>query len=185
LTKNQLITSLYSSADIDAYIRRHVAPHDFDDFKQDIFLILLNKKEGHLETRENIVGYVKQIIRRETGETGRLRNKYRIVGEVTESHDKPYESDYEYKLRCEECEGVIIREFEKIGGDGEMPYYRKLIEEVVKEGSHRKVADKIGIPRRTISRHVGKVKQYLNDNPDVAKCLPCLGMGVPTRYGEV
>jgi hypothetical protein len=185
LTKNQLIASLYSSADIDAYIRRHVTPHDFDDFKQDIFLILLNKKEGHLETRENIVGYVKQIIRRETGETGRLRNKYRIVSEVTESHDTPYENDYEYKLRCEECEGIIIREFKKIGGNGEMPYYRMLIEEVVKEGSQGKVAKKIGIPQQTISRHVIKVKQYLNDNPDVAKCLPCLGMGVPTRYGEV
>ncbi len=167
-----IISILYTSRELDECISKVVAPRHRDDFKQELFLILLEKPPQEIvriaETGKLLYYVVRIILNLSRQERNIYHTKY--LDKKTEYNTDRVLQSCEEELGIEErqeketAEDAALYEFRLMDDKlrpGGFPYYRSLVELVVKYGSLREAEQATGIPRSTLHDTIVKVRNYL------------------------
>jgi len=159
---NQIISKLYLSKDIDDCICKMIDIRYREDFKQELFLILLAKPDQVIDAEANgkLKYYVVRIIINLSRQSRNIYfKKYldnkTIYGDIS---DRPDE------MICDsiEKEEKILKEIGNMDEDLGTFYYRELVKLVAQEGSISKAGRKVGIPKSSISKAIKRVREHLN-----------------------
>jgi len=183
MTASQVIEQIYKSKDLDNCINKLVRKDHREDFKQEIILILLEKPEETILQLHHAAGLTYYVVRIVLNLINQKRNIYhRTYNDTTVTYDtdkvsetlkEPEPVDFEERIKEEEREILMVKEItDGLNINYETFYYRKIVEAVDKHGGVRAAAAATGIPRTTISRAMGKVKEYLNsvyNDPETIK----------------
>lgn len=174
---NRLIADLYQNQELNDCIHKFIPATHREDFKQELFLILLEKPHEEIirisETGKLVYYVVRIILNLYRQERNVFHTKYldkRIEYDTEKTNSFQPEVEYftiDKRQELEELEERFLQELDGI--DGKMggidyPYYQSLVELIVKYGSMAEVSRQTGIPKCTISRSVKRVRNYLNDN---------------------
>ena len=170
MTVTQIIEQLYRSKDLDDCIRKTVRPDLQSDFKHELILILYDKSPEliqRLHEAKQLTFYVVRIILNLVNQSRNIYHKTYINPAITYDNDKlkdKYEEseNFEERLKKEEKELKILKAFDNLDSVFNTFYYRRLIQEVAKQGGVRKASRATGIPRSSISDSIKKVREHLN-----------------------
>jgi len=170
VTVTQIIEQLYRSKDLDDCIRKTVRPDLQSDFKHELILILYDKSPEliqRLHEAKQLTFYVVRIILNLVNQSRNIYHKTYINPAITYDNDKlkdKYEEseNFEERLKKEEKELKILKAFDNLDSVFNTFYYRRLIQEVAKQGGVRKASRATGIPRSSISDSIKKVREHLN-----------------------
>jgi hypothetical protein len=170
------LTELYNSKQLNDCIDKFVKPDYRDDFRQELFLILLTKPEPELRSiieQGNIIYYVVRIIinlSRQDKNTFQLTYFDKKIDYDTEKvlySRSPADFDtIGERQNREDKEDAMLKELEGIDskmGSNNFPYYEKIIKIIAEQGSLRKAAEITGIPKSTIHSSVKKVRGHFKD----------------------
>lgn len=175
VTINQIAEELFSSKEVDNCIKKVVAPEYFDDFKQELFLIILNDTTGSFmrayKDGKHRFHTVRTILNLTKYTRGVFHKKYLEPESMT--------VEFTESVPCQPCEGIEIRRFKEEREDRVLeeikhmdeseglktksgyPFYLASIEAVRKYGGIRKASRATGIPKSTLARAVIKVREHL------------------------
>lgn len=173
-----IISDLYNSPEVNDCIKKVVDRGPRDDFKQELYVILLEypcDKIVEVSNQGKIKYFVARIIinlfnqERNVFQKKYLNNKIDYDTEKVLYHSLP-PSDYnhmEERKRREDVEDIILEGAEGIDermGNDSFPYYENLIQALKKHGSMREVSRELGIPIASISMAIKRVRTHLKDN---------------------
>lgn len=172
MTATKVLTDLYRSADLDQCITKLVPRDHREDFKQELLLILCEKKDDLILNLYNTSGLTYYVVRVVLNLVNQKRNVYHRIyrdQKVTYDTDKINATvqaaealDIHERALCEDREAKSVKEIlNGLNINRETFYYRKLVEAVDEHGGVRAAAAATGIPRTTISRAMAKVREYL------------------------
>lgn len=165
----EIISDLYFNKDLDDCIRKVVAEKHREDFKQELFLILLENPERLTEAHANnkLVYYIVRIVLNLCHRTRNpIYKRYfdkRVVynSEMLDSFLPCESPDFDERIKKEQKETAMITELENLDTHFGTFYYRELVNLVAKDGSMRATGRRLGIPVCSISRAVKKVRNHL------------------------
>lgn len=172
-----IIADLYTNQAIDDCIVKVVDRGPRDDFKQELFLILLEKPAEEIERIDQegkilyyVVRIILNLIRQERNVYHKTYLEKKIdydTEKVLYSRSPAEHGTIEERQEREDREDSFLVELEgidaKIGNKG-YPYHQELINLIVKHGGIRETSRQTGIPKTTVARAVHKVRSHLNDN---------------------
>lgn len=166
---DKIISDLYQLKELDDCISKFIRPNHRDDFKQDLFLILYDRRveltEAHRKGGERF--YVVRIIinlatqKRNIYHKNYLGHESKTLLGCNERFfiDKP--EDIEQRKKEEKDEQKMVEEINNLDDTFGTFYFRVLCELVAKHGSMREVSRRTGIDVSVISRSIKKVREYL------------------------
>jgi len=170
------LTELYNSKQLNECIQKFVKPDYRDDFKQELFLILLTKPKAELRDiieQGNIIYYTVRII---INLSRQNKNTF-----LTTYFDKRIDYDTEKVLYSrspadfdtigerqerEDKEDELLKELEGIDhkmGSKNFPFYEKLIRIVAEHGGIREASRRTGIPKSSVHRSINRIKDHFKD----------------------
>jgi DNA-directed RNA polymerase specialized sigma24 family protein len=151
-----IIERLYTCSDINSAIKKLVKPEDRDDFKQELFLILLEscqKKLNEINEKGQLTFYVVRIIINLTRQDKNVYLK-KYGNHFTEYIDKG-QADEDYTEDYESIRYVLEND----------NYHMNMLKIYAAEGSMRAVSDKTGIPLSSVYNAIKtarvEVKKYI------------------------
>lgn len=160
-----MLTALYTSPEIDKCIARLIPKDLRQDFKQELFLILL-QIPSEIIARMN--GSLKYFVVRIILNLARQKNNIfhkKYLNKTTELKDYPDEPNLiEERIELEAIEDKIIMNLENIDtalGNSSYPYHREIIKLLAEYGSIREVSRQTDIPRVSLGRTINKVRKKL------------------------
>lgn len=170
------ITDLYNSKQLNECIQKFVKECYRDDFKQEVFLILLSKPKEEIQRiidQGNILFYTVRIIinlsRQENNTFIQTFFDKRIDYDTEKVLYSRSPADFDTigeRQQRENKEDELLKELEGIDskmGSNNFPYYEKIIKIIAEHGSLRKVSEITGIPKSTIHSSVKKVRGHFKD----------------------
>jgi DNA-directed RNA polymerase specialized sigma24 family protein len=166
LERDKIIEELYLMKEVDDCIRFVVGSTYFDDFKQELFVRLIehgNKLEEAYKANEHRY-YVTRIIINLARRKRDIFHK-KFIQEETNNLPEHYEviddNDIGQRLLNEQEEERILAKIDSIEHDTGRAYYRMLIEALKSCGSYRELSRRTGIPVASISGHMKLIRQHL------------------------
>lgn len=168
---DSIIEELFLSTELDDCIEKMVREDLRDDFKQELFVILLNQDKKKIEEiygRNELKYFVVRIIVNLASQTRNVFHKKYLnksvvsVGEFYEEADTICPED-ETKMKNE----IIFEKISEMDNHLGTFYYRALTELVKRHGSMNKAAKETGIPLTTISNGFKKIREHLKKVVDV------------------
>lgn len=175
---NNIVSQLYKNQELNDCIGKVIPTAYRDDFKQELFLILLEKNPTEIvrisESGKLLYYVVRIILNLSRQERNIFHTKYmdkRIdydTEKVLYSTRNPAEVDtMEERQQRENQEDNFLTELscidEKLGNKN-YPYYQSIVELIAKYGSMREVSRQTGIPKTTVARAAQRVRNHFNDN---------------------
>ena len=190
---SEIIEELYHNKALQDCINKFIPDGFREDFKQELFLILLEKdssliKEIHESGR--LMFYVVRII---INLARQKHNVYHVVyvtprSMSEENIDLPDEvSDLESRALREGLEDQVFEDNQWIEDEFGTFFYRKLLEEIKKHGGMRAVSRATGIPVATVSRSVKKIRESLNkkiNEGDPSSVMRRMDLGVRSKDSD-
>jgi len=184
MTYSQVIENLYRSNDLDDCITKLIRQDHRSDFKHDLFLIIYNYRQDFILTLYNtsgltffVVRTVLNLVNNRYGEYHKRYNSRQVVSVPDfefEAADEP--DDLHIRQQAEHHEMTQLSQIDKAltsldscFPDDRLPYYRSIIEEVVKQGGIRAASRVLNIPKSTIHNYVTKVRHSIYNDPDTIK----------------
>lgn len=186
VTRENIIERLYLSPVINKCIRSYTnvlkkyVPTLFDDFKQELFIILLEKGKDALwemEGRGQLIGFVVQTVARIAMQPRNVIWKNYMPDDRASEWEYDFESIYQKRFGGEWDDELKIREEQEKQEDVDLdefreriqqldektgsPFYRCVAELVSVYGTQREVARLTGIHYSAISRAMKRVKEEL------------------------
>ncbi len=164
-----ILTRLYNDQGLNDCLEKFVAPQYREDFKQELFLILLEKPDKVIEaeTDNKLRFYVVRIIINLSRQTRNIFHKKYLSNTTTEIRtadlEYPEENHVEEKQEREKREESILKGIENLDDHFGTFYYRELIKAVARYGSMSETERQVGIPTCSISRAVKKVRDHLKE----------------------
>lgn len=137
-----------------------------DDFKQEIFMILLEMDEAEfmkIYKNEGLIWYTSRIILNQSTKSGSFYRKYRDTPEKVIAGLLQ-----EYK--AESCKGMDVPKFsipalkvlnQKEQGDAEQWHEAQIFKHYINERSYDRVAEYYGLPYHHVNKVVLKVRREL------------------------
>lgn len=166
MDNKDILSELYKMREIDDCIRKCVGETYFDDFKQELFLRLLEHgkslKAAYAKNEHRF--YITRVI---LSLANRKRDIFHKKFKAAETYELPEMYDIEdadeleARSFVEAEEERILNRIESIEQDTGRAYYRMLIEAVKRCGSYREVARQTGIPVASISGHMKLIREHL------------------------
>jgi len=165
---NKIITELYEDADVNDCISKFVPKIHRDDFKQELFLRLLEYPDSVLKAYKDgkhkfyTVRIILSLISRER-DIYHKKYKAQLTQDLPENYEYCEPSDYEVRKIREDDE---LKKLERIGQIETLTgtcYYRLLIMALEKHKTYREVSRQTGIPVRSISNAMKRIRKILND----------------------
>ena len=161
---NEIISNLYNNRELNECLRRFVPERHRDDFKQDLFILLLSKKDNVLraEADGKLLFYTVRVILYMTSREGVLNRNY-IKKEFVEFKSEPCEESFPLEIRRmkEDKEDEIIDRLESSESELNTPYYRLLAEALKRLGTAGKVSKETGIPKSSVQVGIRKIRKFL------------------------
>lgn len=144
-------------------------PEHFDDFKQEVFLILTEKKDDVLRAYKDgkhLFYAVRIMLNLANQERNVYIRNYRQGNVQFEDYQKPCEDSGELEIRKikEEDEIKIIDRIKNLEQTTGTCYYRLLVAAIEKHGSYREVSRQTGIPLTSIHNAVKKIRKIISDD---------------------
>lgn len=170
------LTELYNSKQLNECIQKFVKPDYRDDFKQELFLILLTKPQAELRdiiNQGNIIYYTVLIIinlsrqSKNTFQTTYFDKKIDYDTEKVLYSRSPADFDtIGERQERENKEDQLLRELEGIDhkiGNKNFPFYETLLRIVAEHGGIREASRRTGLPKSSIYDSVKKVRNHFKD----------------------
>lgn len=180
MTVTQIIADLYISKDLDDCIKKVVRKDLWDDFKQELFLIIAGIPEERITTlheKNHLRFYiVRCIINLSRSRSHSFHKKYLDVKTVYEGEAREENTDgrgyfegdpasnkseLSRREQEEEKELLLLAEVARLDERFNSPFYRQIAEAVVKHGSMREASRQTGIHVSSISRAVKQIREHL------------------------
>jgi len=167
------ISEIYNNQDIDNCIGKLVKKDLREDFKQELFLILLSVPcEKIVQMNGELKYFVVRIILNLVRQKRNIFHKTYLDKQVEYDTDKlNYQvsspADVDTISERVEREKREEEQINKISGiDAELgnmgyPYHEEMIRLLIKFGSNREIARKTGIPSTTVDRTINKIRNHL------------------------
>lgn len=171
----ELITEVYDLREVDECIAKIIRTDHQRDFKQEVFLILLETPCDKVSTISQTGGlrlYVFRII------WNLFRQKRNVYNSTYREQSVEYNTDKldseKYSLppaeydsigerqRKEDKEMVMITRISQLDDVMGTFYHRELVALIAKYGSMREVSRQLGIPTSSISDSIKKVRKHLS-----------------------
>jgi hypothetical protein len=173
-----IISDLYSQPEIGDCINRIVEKGPRDDFKQELFVVLLEKPCEEIVAiydRGGIRYYVVRVILNLFNQKRNVFQKTYLSGKVDYDTEKvlyhstpPSElNQMEERQRREDIEDFILEGAAGIDskmGNNSFPYYEHIINSLNKYGTMRETSRQLKIPVASISMAVKRVREYLKNH---------------------
>lgn len=167
----KLIEKAYRLKDLDDCIEKVIPSRHRADFKQELFLILLQKDCAHIESLGDKLNFyiVRIILNLSNWQRGMYQKKYVDPKTVYDTEKimysrSPAEVDtMEERVEREDREDQIIKELEEVDGvlgNTNYPFYKNLIRLLAEYGSMSEVSRETGIPKTTIHRSIQRVRDH-------------------------
>lgn len=167
---SNILSELYLNKQVDDCIAKLVPSHLRDDFKQELFLILMGKEDSVLRAHaegKHLFYAVRIIVNLAYQSRNVYRKEYlrREIVELPDNISVPCEESFPYEIRKfkEDREDRLIKKIQDSEAELDTPYYRLLAEALQKHGSAGKVAKATGIPKSSVQVGIKKIRKYLND----------------------
>ena len=161
-----ILTILYDNQELEDCLRKFVPERHREDFKQDLFEILLSKEESVIKSHSegNLLFYVVRIILYMTSREGVLNRNY-IKKESFELKSTPCEESPPLEIRRlkEDREDRLIEKIEKTEEVMGTPYYRMLADALKIHGTAGKVSKATGIPKSSVQVGIKKLRKHLQN----------------------
>lgn len=170
------LTELYNSKQLNECIQKFVKPDYRDDFKQELFLILLTKPQAELRdiiNQGNIIYYTVRIIinlsrqSKNTFQTTYFDKKIDYDTEKVLYSRSPADFDtIGERQERENKEDQLLSELEGIDhkiGNKNFPFYETLLRIVAEHGGIREASRRTGLPKSSIYDSVKKVRNHFKD----------------------
>lgn len=169
-----IIEDIYGSPEITECIERVIDPRYREDFKQELFLILLEKPCDEIvdvSEGNRFKWFVVRIILNQRRQQRAMYHTKYIDKRTEYDTDKvmyslpPSEvNTMEERIMREKKEEQLIEELSGIDikmGNKRFPVYERLVELIVEYGGMREVSRRTGIPIATVSTAVKRVRTHL------------------------
>lgn len=163
LTKNELIAKLYNDSNVNSMLKT-INHYHCDDFKQELFLILLQMPEEklfELQNKNELYPFINKIITNQThSNTSEFYRKYRKHSELISyvGNFGEVECELENSYDLQKSYDAMLEEINKIDDW----YERTLTKYVlITRMTVLDIADKTAISRRQIYRIVGKHRRRI------------------------
>ncbi len=141
-----------------------IPPHNRDDFKQDLFIILISKGDKIIELyqRGELQYYTAGIIIRQARQQRSLYNTtYPQKNTVGMTGREPADQDYkEPPTITAEMLAEVDNHYRT---DSEFPFYTKLVDALQRVKSMRELSRETGICLSTISKTMKKIRSHLKN----------------------
>ena len=165
-TLDKILSELFDNVQLNDCIKKFVPQKYRDDFKQDLFELLLKKEESVVKAESNgeLLFYVSRVIIYMTMPEGVL-NRHYIRKEFAELKSVPCEvcEPMTVRIMKEIREDQVIQRIENSEQDLDTPYYRMLAEALKIHGTAGKVAKATGIPKSSVQTGIKKLRKYLQN----------------------
>lgn len=167
---NEIIEELFFSNELDSCIAKMVREDLRADFKQELFVIILNQDKTKIEEindRGQLRYFVVRIVINLVSQTRNVFHKQYL--NKTVSHPEDVRDDYDRELVMEKeiRHENALRKISQMDEHFNTFYYRALTELVKRHGSMNKAAKASGIPLTTISNGFKKIRSHLKEAVDV------------------
>lgn len=183
MTKNSLLTEIYTSKEIGEVIGK-INPEEMrDDLKQHVFLLLLEKPEAFIlelhqigKLKNYIVKVICQLVNFKQDKFHRINRRFSEVLTDFSTEEKMIESVYQV-VRYEDNEEIKLEnkcqeELERIKGIDSPSqtgkkcntvywYHGVLLEQYVEKGNYRAVSKETGIPCKSVYNAVQMAKEEI------------------------
>lgn len=150
--------------EVDECIAKMIPPHNRDDFKQDLFLILMAKDEEtiiRLYESDQLKLYCAGIIIRQAHQSRSAYNvRYKGPANV-EFTDGIMLVDQEYEELPDITPEMLAEVDRTYKTEGEFPFYTRLVEALQKVRSMRELSRETGISLSTISKRMKKIRSHI------------------------
>ena len=161
-----ILTELYGNRELEDCLRKFVPERYLDDFKQDLFEILLSKEESVVKSHSegNLLFYVVRVILNMANSGGILNTRY-LKKESYELKSLPCEDSPPIEVRQlkEDREDRIIEKIENSEKCFGTPYYRMLADALKIHGTAGKVSKATGIPKSSVQVGIKKLRKHLQN----------------------
>lgn len=166
----KVITNIYQDTEIDDCISKLVTKGLRDDFKQELFLILLKLPcETIDELKGDLKYYVVKIVLNLVRQKRNVFHKKYLDNRIEYNTDKlilqsDNQPDFSERVNKENFEDSLLEKIFGIDielGNHSYPYYEAMIRLLAECGSLRNVTKKTGIPKSTVHRTVNKIRNHL------------------------
>jgi len=155
--------------ELDDCIRRVVPPRFIDDFKQELFVRLINYPDGVIAAYNDgrhkfyIVRVIISLAQRERDIFHRkyLSKETCELPDYGEEHNYCEPSDFEIRRIKESEEERLLRNIETIEEKTGTCYYRLMISALKIHGSYRAVSRATGIPVKSVSNAMKKIREII------------------------
>jgi len=167
------ISAIYSSNEIDDCIRKLIIPNNREDFKHEVFLILLQIPcDEIVRMNGTFKFYVVRIILNLARQRNNIYHRLYIDKTVEYNSDKlAYETSspadfdsMQERVSREEQELMDVQRLKTIDqemGKKDFPVYWATLKALVECGSFRKLEQQTGIPAGTAHRTIQKIRDQL------------------------
>lgn len=146
-------------------IHKFIPIQDQDDFKQELFVILLEKDHAlirRLHDNNELIFYtVRIIINLRSQKKNVYHKKYKQHVEELDHDPAELPEEEGDRIHQEALELRMVEEVSRLDEKFGTFFYRELVEAVNRHGSMREASAKTGIPLSTISRAIKKVREHL------------------------
>lgn len=166
LSFEEKITELFNSTEVDLCIKKFVPQRFRDDFKQELFLRLLEKKNV-VQSANNLKAYVAKTIINMANFPRDIYFKKYVNPEFGKAQEAVLESlpnemnDLEERIKKEQNEQRYLTRIDSLIYCETNHYYGRLAKAINQHGSFREVSRQTGIPVSSISEAVKKLRKLL------------------------
>lgn len=163
-----VISLLYKDAEVNDCINKLVPKHHLEDFKQELFIRLIEYKDSVLAAYQAgrhkfyTLRVILSLVRRER-DIYHKKYKLRETVDLPDMSEYCEPSDFEIRKIKEEDEIKLIDRVKNLEELTGTCYYRLLVAALEKHGSYREVSRQTGIPITSISNAMKKIRQILKD----------------------
>ena len=158
------MAELYQSKDVDDCIAKVVPPYNRDDFKQDLFVILMAKDEAtitRLYESNELKMYCTGIIARQVYQSRSAYNTQYCKKNHVEINDRIEVKDEQYQEPPIVTPEMLEQVDKHYNPQAVYPFFTKLVEAVANVSSMRELSRNTGIPTSTISKQMKKVREFI------------------------
>jgi hypothetical protein len=167
MTRQDIISNLYTSKDVDDCIAKMVQAKYRQDFKQELFLIISSVDEiliSKLYQEQKIKYYVVRVIINLSRQKRNVFHRKYIIPEthcklIEDIGEPPAEQEcFKERQKKEEQEAAMVNRVHDLDQEMNTPAYRLMALLVAKFGSQQEVSRVTGINQSVISRGLKKVR---------------------------
>lgn len=160
MTRNEIITEYYNDKGVNDALINLCPQHLRADLKQHIFLILSEKTEGEV-TAMHFKGQLRFFIVRIIINSIRGNGRSDFA-KLFRSHEELIDEPIVYEENYDHDKDRLLNQCEAAAQ--ELYWYNQtLLQEYLRVGSYRKVADLIGIPTMAVYDAITKAKQEIKE----------------------